>query len=107
MMTRIQALLGLLMEECDEVSQRASKAQRFGVEEVQRGQEHPRTNGERIMGETIDFVAVYEMLSEATGGQVPSMEEVLKRRGFIEQKKRKVEKYLDYSIELGQVEPRK
>lgn len=51
-MTDNQALV-LLIEECAEVTQRATKAIRFGLEEVQAGQD--LTNRERLERELIDL----------------------------------------------------
>lgn len=53
-------LLECLAEECAEVIQRATKALRFGLEEVQPGQ--PLTNSERISQEVGDLLAVLERL---------------------------------------------
>jgi hypothetical protein len=66
-MERTQYLLICLSEECAEVSQRASKALRFGLQEVQSGQE--QTNAERIAQEFQDLLAIIEMLEEAGKGQ--------------------------------------
>lgn len=59
-MTYDENLLVCLSEECDEVSQRACKAIRFGVDEVQEGQE--LSNAERIVYEFNDLFAVMEMI---------------------------------------------
>lgn len=61
-MNRTEILLTCLMEECSEVAQRASKALRFGLEEVQAGQD--RNNAERIVEELRDLVAVAFLLEE-------------------------------------------
>lgn len=49
-------LLTILIEECAEVQQRATKMLRFGVEEVQPGQ--PDTNRLRLSDETGDLYAL-------------------------------------------------
>jgi hypothetical protein len=49
-------LLIILMEECAEVQQRASKALRFGLDEIQVGQAHD--NVQRLSVEVGDLVAV-------------------------------------------------
>ncbi len=59
-MTKTEMLLTLLAEECNETAQRASKAIRFGLDEVQEGQ--PHNNADRIVYEFNDLVAVTEML---------------------------------------------
>lgn len=91
-MTRLEHLLWILSEECDEVGQRASKAARFGLAEVQPGQ--PFSNAWRIRQEFGDLIAAYEML----GIEMPSRVE-------IEEKKIKVEKFLKYSAECGTLTP--
>jgi hypothetical protein len=81
------------MEECDETSQRISKALVFGMDETQPGA--TLTNRERIMAEFTDLVAVMEMI----GLHPRSLDE-----GAIHAKKEKVEKYLAYSAECGTVD---
>jgi hypothetical protein len=94
-MTKTEYLLIKLMEECNEVSQRCSKALVFRLDEVQDGQ--PNTNAERIMHEMADLVGVYQMLVEL--GELPAVEGSL-----IDEKKDKVERYYKYSQELGVVD---
>ncbi len=86
-------LLTILIEECNEVAQRATKALRFGLEEVQPDQ--PLTNAERIVYEYNDLLTVISMLTE---------------KGFISNvihaemmiaKKEKIIKYLEYSKSIG------
>lgn len=55
-------LLIILMEECAEVTQRASKMLRFGIDEVQPG--HRLTNAQRLAQEVGDLYEVVERLSE-------------------------------------------
>lgn len=78
------------MEECDETSQRISKALVFGLDETQPGALH--SNRERIMHEFTDLVAVMEMI----GLRPRSLDE-----HAIAAKKAKVEQYLAYSAECG------
>lgn len=61
-MNRSEHLLTCLSEECNEVGQRVSKALRFGLTEVQRGQ--PLNNAERIVDELNDLFAVIAILIE-------------------------------------------
>jgi NTP pyrophosphatase (non-canonical NTP hydrolase) len=92
-MNRQEHLLTILGEECAEVAQRASKALRFGLGEVQPGQE--LTNAERIEGELTDLFSVVEMLVDE--GHL-----VLKNRQDAAAAKRaKVEKFLRLSEQLG------
>ncbi len=57
---RQRELLACLIEECAEVQQRATKALRFGMAEVQPGQ--VLTNAERLAGELGDLRAVVDLL---------------------------------------------
>lgn len=69
-------LLTLLSEECAEVSQRASKAIRFGLLEVQDGQK--MDNAERVVDEFHDLIAVI-LIMERRGivpHAFPSEEEI-------------------------------
>lgn len=52
--------LVLLMEECAEAAQRASKQMRFGRDEVQPGQDKP--NHERLRDELLDVLACVRFL---------------------------------------------
>lgn len=56
-------LLSLLIEECAEVQQRATKALRFGLGEVQPGQ--PYSNAVRLQHELLDLVFALAMLESA------------------------------------------
>lgn len=87
-MNRHEHLLTILAEECAEVAQRASKALRFGMEEIQKDQ--PLTNAQRITQEFTDLVAVYGMLD--LPAPLPC---------DIVAKQERVEKYLKYSHEQG------
>mgnify|MGYP003417998927 FL=1 len=93
-MTRVQHLIAILGEEGVEVSQRTTKALRFGLNEIQPEQEFD--NSERIMIEMSDMIAVYETLVDE--GILPPVE-----RELVDKKKEKVEKFLRYSDEQGMV----
>jgi len=93
-MTRSDHLLVILAEECAEVAQRVSKALRFGLQEVQEGQE--LTNAERITQELNDFHAAYAMLCE--DGTIPIID-----LAASDAKRLKVEKFLDYSKRMGRL----
>lgn len=98
-MNRQQMLLVKLMEECNEVAQRASKCINFTMEEIQPDNPGVGNNAERMMGEFNDLFAIVEMLHEE--GHVP----FLFSQKQIEEKKIKVEKYLLYSKDLGVYKP--
>lgn len=94
-MTKEQFLLTCIAEECCELGQRATKAIRFGLDEVQRNQD--QTNAQRFVGELTDLTALVEMLTE--DGRFPQI-----TREGLDAKKDKFNKYLLYSAELGQVD---
>lgn len=98
-MTEIEHLLTILGEECAEVAQRASKAIRFGLTEVQDGQ--TETNAQRIVGEMLDLIAVAELLEEA--GALPNLSVVAAREHYaqIEMKKEKVRRWMAYARNVG------
>ncbi len=83
-------LLTLLTEECAEVQQRATKAMRFGLLEVQEGQK--LDNAERIIDEFHDLIAVVILMERESiiPHAFPSAEEL----------EVKIKKKLDY-IELA------
>lgn len=95
-MTRTDHLLTCLAEECMEVAQRVTKALRFGLEEVQPGQD--LTNAERICQEFQDLIAVYSMLGGS--GVLPFPDEAQAKK-----KLEKVEKFLAYSDQQGRLSP--
>lgn len=63
-------LLDCLIEECAEVIQRATKMQRFGIEEVQPGQ--PEDNRMRLSGELGDLLCLISLV-EHHGLALPQM----------------------------------
>jgi len=94
-MNKQQMLLTILMEECNETSQRASKAIRFGLEEIQEGQN--LTNAERLVYEFNDILACMELLfaEKHIPYHIDPVESGLK--------KVKIEKWLKYSKECGTI----
>lgn len=66
-MTNDEHTLVLLMEECAEAAQRASKQLRFGRDEVQPGQDE--TNAQRLRFELNDVLFCIFMLEQS--GQIP------------------------------------
>lgn len=111
-MTRDEHLMTVGAEECVEIAleclalaQRIQKAQRFGMDQVQkdpddRPEQNPErlSNWERIRREYIDLVAVMEML----GIEVPASSEDEAR---IHAKREKVERYLKRSDACGTLTP--
>lgn len=95
-MTRTEHLLVILMEECNEVAQRASKALRFGLREVEPGQE--LSNAERINLEYMDLITIMEIL---TNEDILPWISSPKLQQHVAAKSQKVEKFLVYSGECG------
>ena len=91
-MTRTEHLLWILAEECAEVAQRASKAARFGLSEVQEGQK--LTNKQRITQEIEDLIGVIFLMESEN--IIPFYQEI-----GVADKQRKIEKYLKYSATVG------
>lgn len=92
-MNLTEQLLLIVIEECDEISQRATKALRFGMTEKEPGQEDD--NAQRLVYEFNDLVGVMELLHETK--QIPMVYDKMSAM----KKKEKVIKYLAYSEELG------
>ena len=91
-MNTTEYLLSCLIEECAEVIQRATKAQRFGLREIQPDQF--LTNEQRLAAELADLTGVLQLL----GGENVNL---TASAGAIEDKKVKVKKFMDYSHKLG------
>lgn len=96
-MTRTEHLLAILAEECAEVSQRATKALRFGLDERQPAQ--PFNNAERLVQEWCDLRAAFEMLVDE--GAVELYDDDGRIARMIGNKRDQVEHFLRYSAELG------
>lgn len=96
-MTRMELLLVQLMEECAEVAQRASKALRFGLNEVEPNQKGPipLTNENRLAYEIADLRVTVNKIADEGGLRTTIMPSQLVA------KREKIEKYLNYSKELG------
>lgn len=95
-MTRTEHLLTIVMEECNEIAQRASKALRFGLDEVQPdATANPEgfTNSERITNEVADLRGVLNMLG--IDDDSPYVHRLA------DAKRDKVERFLAYSAECG------
>lgn len=90
-MNTLQHLLTILAEECAEVAQRASKAIRFGLHEVQPGQHED--NKRRLERELADLVATAELLEL----EIRELDKA--------DKKEKVKKFMVYSAEKGTLDP--
>lgn len=91
-MNRTEYLLVKLMEECDELSQRAAKALIFGVNEIQVGQ--LLNNSERMNYEYNDLLAIANMLAGEDIMLFPDWD-------YIRKKQDKVEKWMEHSRKRG------
>jgi NTP pyrophosphatase (non-canonical NTP hydrolase) len=91
-MTTVEYLLACLAEECNEVAQRAMKAQRFGLDGVEPGQ--TLTNAERLMKEYVELVAVQQMLTNLRHLPMP-LPNVFQNK--VEEKQARVWEYMEYS----------
>ena len=100
-MNRLEHLLVILMEECDELSQDTAKALRFGVHEQR---DLPTSNAQRMNQEYNDLAAVIGMINAEMhlqgGGAIFNNDADMARA-----KRKKVEKYLKYSEECGTLGP--
>ena len=107
-MNRLEHLLTITAEECNEVGQRVAKALRFGLSNTEPGSE--MNNMERILQEYTDLIAALEMVGEELK---KSEDKNLRKIGFnlkeihngryVEKqtKKNKVEKYFEISRKEG------
>lgn len=86
--------LTCLGEEANEVAQRVSKALRFGMREVQTGQE--RTNTDRLMDELRDLVCVAKILEDL--GYLPAL---YVKPEMVAAKREKIERYMEISRAQG------
>jgi hypothetical protein len=101
-MTRQDHLLTIIAEECVETAQRATKALRFGIDEVQPGQD--LTNSERLMQEAIDLAAALEMLAEQSPVFRKIYEDSERTKKWRYEKIDKVNHFLEYSRQQGRLE---
>jgi len=98
-MNLVEHLLTIAGEEGAEVTQRASKALRFSVDEIQPGQ--PDTNAERLIREFWDLCTVMRMLRKERPGAFALLDDEGEARKHFNEKWAKVEKFLDYSRKQG------
>jgi hypothetical protein len=105
-MNRQQYLLLCAMEECDELSQRLSKAIRFGLDEIQPGQNE--NNARRICLELADLMGAFDLIT-ADAVMKPVLEAAFPGDAVADQwikaKKRRIERYYQYSVQQGTVTP--
>lgn len=89
-----------IAEECTEVAQRALKAQQFGLGEIQPGQ--PYTNFERLLQEFHDLFTTFDNFVAMMPSEVPG--ETVPGRDAMNERLAKMNKFLDLSKSLGQVD---
>jgi hypothetical protein len=91
-------LLSHIVQECAEIIVRITKAQHFGLDEKEPGQDF--TNRERISHEFCDLLALcevardHQILADFARGVTDAR---------IEAKKQKAERFREYSIQLGRL----
>lgn len=97
-MNRAEHILTCVGEEGAEVAQRISKANRFGVHEIQPGQSDD--NGERVRMEVYDLIGAYNFAADE--GLLPSLHldpDIVAH--FSKQKRAKIEKFMEIAREQG------
>lgn len=94
-MTVQEHLLTCLIEECAEVSHRACKALRFGIDDSDPTIENARTERVMLKQELTDLFAVVELLFDQS--ILPDGFD----RDAAREKKKKVRKFMDYARERG------
>lgn len=99
-MTEQEHALQSAQEECNEVAQRISKALRFGLYEVQPGQE--KNNGERIVEE---FSQLCAKLALAFGKYNPDQVFITVDPAEYHKTPAKVRKFMEYAQKCGTVTP--
>lgn len=85
------------MEECAEVAQRASKALRFGLDEVQQGKD---LSNEQLIVEELRDLEVTRLMLEEDGLDFRWLSDV----GFSQAKRSKILRWMEYSRERGKLE---
>lgn len=95
-MTQTQHRLVKLAEECAEVAQRCTKGIRFGLDDIQTGQDDD--NNRRLRLEMAGLVAAYNELVKNDNTFWPTVDE-------IETARVKQEKYRLFSEQLGMLTP--
>lgn len=95
-MTRNEHLLTAFAEECVESAQRATKALRFSLGEVQPGQ--LQDNAQRLLQEFLEAIALLEMMQDEKLIPVHDAEWVEEYKA---RKKLRFEKYLNLSKQNG------
>ena len=93
-MNRREHLITIAAEECAELAQELSKANRFGMKDGYPGK--VETNAERIRSEFNDLVATLHLLEDETGEILTMLLE-----SDMRSKQRRVEEFLVYSKTVG------
>ena len=96
-MNTTEYLVAMVEEEALEIAHRASKALRFGLTEVQPGQNE--TNAQRLAGEYVQLVATLIMLE--THIQTSIIPKGREHAAMVDAKIAKVHKFMEYSRQLG------
>jgi hypothetical protein len=100
-MNKVEHLLTILGEEAVDIAHRASKAKRFGLEEIEPG--CALTNAQRIKQEMVDMEVAFDLLHEEVCG-VEWWPDPADRDWYFkarDAKRAKILKFLDYSKSVG------
>lgn len=92
-------LITCAMEECNEIAKELSKCNRFGSDEMMEG--HHLTNAQRVRAELVDLLSVIDMLTAVNQSFSFNIDINGHDHGGYLEKRIKVQKYLNYSMELG------
>lgn len=98
-MNRLEHILTCIAEESNEVGQRACKALRFGINEVQPGQD--KDNWERMLQEFHDLFGSLVMYAQDTARD---WEDLIPDHGTTAAKRDRIEKFMVLAREGGALE---
>lgn len=98
-MNKLEYILTLVQEECAELSQRAAKIQRFGLDNIGPGK--TETNIELLEQEAIDVMTTLSMLDSYLGNPMAMFNDPKIFEIAMGDKLKKIAKYMDYSREIG------
>jgi len=100
-MNKEKYLLVKIQEECAEVSQRVAKAIRFGLKNIQNGQD--KNNLERLKEEILDLFAALVIFEDEVDIKLLDLD-FENFDELIDNRIERIEKYMDYSRELGELD---
>lgn len=96
-MNKTEYLLTCLVEECAEVQQAATKILRFGLDDC--APDTYVSNKAHLIRELIDVLAIVDILKETD--IIPDLDDDTPTAHHMNEKIKKVRKYMNYSIDRG------